>query len=156
MSLEVNTYTPSDVILIFGGYRAEGWDRITISRSVEAFRPVKGIRGKHTRIRDLDTSATIVLSVMQTSPTNDYLSGILEEDFIQGTGRLEITLKDSSGESRFSSVEAYITGFPETTYAEDIEYRSWNIFCQTTDSYHLSGNEKPSNDLIREALRLFN
>ena len=155
MALEVYTYTPSDVYLIFAGYTAIGWDKITIERSSPVFRHIQGIRGKHTRVRDDDTSCTITLSVMQTSPANEYLSEILALDNKNGTGRMEVSLKDTSGNSKFYSVEAYITGYPSTSFSEDIEYRSWTIFCQTTEYFHVGGNEKPSGSLIKEALRLF-
>lgn len=155
MSYEINDYTPSEVILSFGGYRVEGWDQISIEMSTPIFKPIKGIRGKHTRVKDLDTSATISLGVMQTCSANDYLSEILRLDSEQGTGRLSITLQDKSGNSIFSSEEAYITGYPRVDFGEDIVFRPWTIFCQTTVKYVVGGNDKPTSDAIKQAIELF-
>ena len=64
---KVYTYSPSEVQLTFGGYTVTGWQSISITRSVDAFKPVRGIRGKHTRVRSIDTSCTITVTILQTS-----------------------------------------------------------------------------------------
>ena len=145
------TYNPSDVRLKIGGYEVVGWDNVRIARTKFGFNPVQGIRGKHTRVPSGDTSASITLTLVQTSPSNDVLSEIYRLDEIQGTGRIALTLKDSSGKSVFSSSEAYVTGYPETVFSGDFEYRAWTIFCQTTDSYTVAGNTEPST-FITDAL----
>lgn len=141
--MSVNTYSAKDVILSIGGYKIAGWENISISRSVQGFVTVRGIRGKHTRVPTNDSSATIVVSLIQTSPSNDVLTAIHSLDLTNGTGRIALTLKDFSGRSVFNSNEAYILGFPETVFADDFEYRSWSIFCQTTDTFEVGGNTKP-------------
>ena len=148
----VDTYSPSDVLLDIGGYQIAGWDAIVITRRVQAFIPVAGIRGKHTRVPTKDTSATLSISLIQTSPTNDVLSRILDLDIQEGTARINITLKDNSGRSVFSSNEAYITGYPETTFSGDFEMRTWTIFCQTTQSYLVGGNTRPETSLVDRAI----
>lgn len=144
----VKTYNPSDVICDIGGYQLTGWDAIVISRGGPSFVTVKGIRGKHTRVANKDTSATITISLIQTSPSNDVLSRIHELDIQNGTGRMMIMLKDNSGRSVFSSNEAYIVGYPEATFSGDFEMRMWTIFCQTTQSYTIGGNTRPETTLI--------
>lgn len=147
-NMAVNTYSPSNVQLVIGGYSIAGWDNITIERRAQSFIPVYGIRNKHTRVPSGDTSATLTVSLIQTSPTNDVFSAILDMDVAQGTGRIDLTLKDKSGRSVFASSEAYITGYPSTTYSGDFEYRTWTIFCQTTSTYVVGGNTKPENSLV--------
>lgn len=144
----VNTYSPDDVTLIIGGYQAAGWNSISIMRRSNGFVTVAGIRGKHTRVPSGDTSATITLTVIQTSPTNDVLSSVHSMDLIDGAARISLTLKDRSGRSVFSSDEAYIVGYPETTFSGQFEQRVWNIFCQTTGSYTVGGNTRPETSLV--------
>lgn len=151
-SFTVNTYSAKDVSLSFGGYQIAGWDSISITRASPSFVTVKGIRGKHTRVPSGDTSATITVSVLQTSPSNDVLSEVHRLDIENGTGRLDVMLKDSSGKSVFSSDEAYITSYPETTFSGGFEYRSWTIYCQTTKSYNVGGNSYPQTNLFNKAL----
>lgn len=148
----VNTYSPKDVILTIGGYQLTGWQNITVSRSAKSFTVIRGIRGKNTRVSNKDTSATITFSLIQSSQGNDVLSTILTADEENGTARLAITLKDRSGGSIFSSNEAFITGFPVSTFSGQFEYRSWEIFAQSTSTYNVGGNAEGSTGLVDNIL----
>lgn len=144
----VNCYSPSDVILIIAGYQVTGWESITITRRMDSFIPVYGIRGKHTTVPSGDTSATITIPLLQTSQSNDVFSSILGLDEINGTGKLNMSLVDNSGDSVFYSDEARILGYPEVVFSGNFSYRAWRIFCQTTYTYEIGGNGKPSTNLF--------
>lgn len=144
----VFTYTPDDVILIIAGYQVLGWDTIQIPQNSDNFVPIPGIRGKNTRSQNIDTSATLTVSIMQTSQSNDVLSRIHALDIQNGTGRLEVTLRDKSGNSIFSSDDAYIVGYPTPSFSATIEYRNWTIQCQTTSDYQVNGNGKANFSLF--------
>lgn len=146
--VQVNTYSPSDVDLIISGYKVFGWDQISITRNTPGFTPFKGIRGKDSRDRNTSTSATLSLSITSSCPVNTVLSYVHELDLRYGTGRLEIILKDGSGMSRFSSSEAYILAYPPVSFTGDTEYRVWNIACQSTSSWVMGGNTKPTTPLF--------
>ena len=145
--MAVQTYNPSDVRLTIGGYQLAGWNSITIARNKQGVQPVPGIRGKHTRVPTNDTSATVTISMLQTSPSHDVMSAIHGLDLVNGTGRLELSLRDGSGRSVFNTIESYITGYPETTYSDNFEYRTWTIYCQTTNDYVVGGNTKAETTL---------
>lgn len=151
-SFTVQTYSPKDVILTVGGYQLTGWQSISVSRSVKGFTVIRGIRGKNTRVKNVDTSATITLSLLQTAQGNDVLSYIHELDLEEGTARISLLLKDRSGRSVFSSNEAFITGYPTATFSGQFEYRNWEIFAQSTGTYTVGGNAKPATDLLDSAL----
>ena len=142
---KVFTYSPEKVTITFGGYTVTGWQSISIARSVDAFKPIRGIRGKHTRVRNADTSCMITIPLLQTSMSNDVFSRVHELDLQNGTGRISLTVSDLKGTSVFSSVEAYIIGYPEVAYSGEFEYRQWRIFCQTTGSYTIGGNAQVNN-----------
>ena len=142
---KVFCYSPKEVVLTFGGYTVTGWQSISIARSVDAFKPIRGIRGKHTRVRNADTSCMITIPLLQTSMSNGVFSRIHELDLTNGTGRISLTVSDLKGTSVFSSVEAYIVGYPEVVYSGEFEFRQWRIFCQTTGSYTIGGNAQVNN-----------
>ena len=142
---KVYTYSPSEVQLTFGGYTVTGWQSISITRSVDAFKPVRGIRGKHTRVRSIDTSCTITVTILQTSMSNDVLCRIHDLDLEYGSGRIELLLKDMGGTGIFSSAEAYVLGYPEVVYSGEFEYRQWRLFCQNTGNYTIGGNGQTIN-----------
>lgn len=152
-SFSIKTYSPSDVDLVVSGYTIAGWDSISIRRRFDSFKPVYGIRAKHTRVRmgsatERDTSSLITFTLAQESQSNELLSYIHESDIDFGTGRLLITLKDKSGKSIFSSDTAYILNYAESTFTNDFGSRQWRIFCQTTATYVVGGNARPSTGLL--------
>ena len=153
----VATYSPSDVGLVIGGYTLSGWDRISITRRVDNFKPIYGIRGKHTRVRmggkeARESSAFITIILSQESQANDVLSEIHRQDIDQGTARIALTLKDNSGGSVFSSSEAYIMNFAASEFANDFGTREWRIFCQTTETYNVGNNMKPQTTILDTAI----
>lgn len=154
--MSVYRYSPEEVSLTIAGHRVVGWDRIEIKRNSATFREIKGIGGKNTRVRSLDTSATLVVSIMQTSPSNNVLTDIHLKDSIYGTGRLEVTLKGGSGETLITSVEGYVAGYTDAIYTDNIEYRPWVINLQSTDDFFINGNAAPDESFIQEVLERFN
>jgi hypothetical protein len=148
----VSTYSPTDVILNIGGYQVAGWMSIGITRNSRGYTVVKGIRGKNTRVRNQDTSATILVTLMASSQTNDVFSYIHELDMEEGTGRISLTLKDLSGSSVFSTSEAYITGYPAVSKTGQIENTVWEIFAQTTEDFFVGGNARPSTNMFDSAV----
>lgn len=151
-SFTVNTYSPKDVLFVIGGYTFTGWQNITIARNAKSFTPYRGIRGKNTRIRNSDTSAVLTITLLQTSQSNDVLSTILTADEENGTSRIAFTLKDRSGGSVFNSDDAFITGFPVTSFSGQFEYRTWEIFCGSTTTYTVAGNGRPSTNIFDSAV----
>lgn len=145
-------YSPQQVVLTVAGYQITGWQTIRIARSTNGFIPIRGIRGKNTRVKNLDTSATITIPLLQTSQGNDVLSSIHSLDLERGTGRLTLTLKDMSGQSVFSSDEAWVQGYPEVGFSGDAEYRNWSIFCQSTKTYNVGGNASAQGSVFDSVL----
>lgn len=145
---EVATYSPTDVQLVISGYAIQGWNTLSISRTTPEYKMIRGIRGKHTRARSQDTSCSLIVSLSQSSPTNDVFSMILDNDRLTGNGKLKIILKDSSGSSRFESSEAYITGYPTSSYSDGFESRDWTIFCQES-RFHVGGNSNPPTEVVK-------
>lgn len=127
--MSVKTYVPSNLNLLICGYKVEGWTKITVTRNSPTFKQVRGIRGKNTRIRLLDTSAVITLTVPQTEEVNDVLSAISEADSRYGSGRLEIMMSDLSSDTQFSSPTGYITMLPAISYESNLSDNVWEITC---------------------------
>lgn len=150
MSFSVNTYSPSEVTLAFGGYVLTGWNTITLSRNTDTFTPVAGIRGKNTRIKNRNTAATIAFSCLQSGDANDLLTEIHRLDEVNGAARLAITLKDNSGTFLFHTNEGYITSYPDVTFSGQFEYRVWTIQCQSSDTYTVGGNATAQDSLFNQ------
>lgn len=129
MSFDVQTYSPSEVVFTLAGTTISGWDNITIKRSSPSFKMVRGIRNRHTRVRNKDTSAVIEIGLVNTSSSNDLLTAIVEKDEQLGTGRIELMIKDTLGTFSFNSIEAYVAGYADMSFGEDVGTRTWIIEC---------------------------
>ncbi len=138
--MEVLTYVPSNISLIFSGYQLKGWDTIKLQRNSQSFKQIRGIRGKNTRTMLKDTSASLTISVPQTELAHEVFSKILEADLQTGNVRLEIVLSDLTGSSLFATTNAYITGYPTVSYGEDIQNYEWTFMCE--DSYIFVGSAR--------------
>lgn len=147
----VATYSPTQVTLTFGGYPLSGWDTISLQKNQPGYTAVRGIRGKNTRYKNSDTSATISFSCLQTGDANDLMSEIHREDLRLGTGRISLTLKDGSGSTLFHSDEAFIVDFPQTTFSGQFEYRVWTIYCLSSQAdWNIGGNSEAQNSLFNK------
>ena len=129
MSFNVTTYSPTEVVFTLAGTTVSGWDSISIKRNSPPFKIVRGIRGKSARVKNNDTSATIEVILMSTSDTNQLFRNIVQQDELYGSARIELTIKDTLGTEVFNSIDAYLTGYPETNYEVDISTRVWTIEC---------------------------
>jgi hypothetical protein len=152
--MDVFTYRPGEVVLSICGYTLEGWSSISVAQSSPVFKQIKGIRGKHTRVKLQDKAGTFKITLTQTSIANDVLSELLTLDSATGTARLEVVLKDTAGTSLFSSTTAYIEGFPEVTFSASQSERNWTILCDSMDSHFVGGNAEQGVDLASIISRL--
>ena len=130
--MEVKTYSPKMIGMTFGGAKVEGWNTITISRSSPSFTFIKGIRGKHTRVKTGDTSCTLTVNAPQTSVLNDIFDQIVNLDEKHGNGKLNISIRDMLGSEVFSCSEAYVEGMAERSYEANTSERSWIIRCMNS------------------------
>lgn len=145
--MTVTTYDPRSVLFTLGGSILVGWNSMASSRK-PPFNKVEGIRGKHTRTKNLDTSAVIRISLPMSSEWNGIFSDILTQDLIYGTGRCEIMLKDTSGGTLIQSVEAYITNYADVSFDNTISERVWTIQCLSTESYSVGGTTQPVSSIL--------
>ena len=147
-SFTVATYRPKDVVMSFGGYVITDWQSMLISRNSKVFTQHKGIGGKNTRVYNPDTSCTIKVRVLQSGMANAIMSEVIKLDAIHKTARLELIVKDNSGESLFTTTTAYITGYPQVDYSENFEWREWEIMCDDSNEFIISGNERPQSAIV--------
>lgn len=146
--MSVLTYSPDSISLIFGGYKVSGWNKIAIERNKEFVRQIRGIRGKNSKEVSMDTGCTITLTVPQAAEVNTILSLILKnEEDTRGKVRLEISLKDSSGNSVFSSLECYIGGWPKVEYTDTLSDIEWKFLCDSSE-WKITGSESNRGTLV--------
>ena len=141
MNTIVQTYSPEDVVFTICDYKIQDWDEIRITPSEPSFKRIKGINGKGTRVRCTSkNSATIDFSILQTSEANNVLTEIHRQDMMYGTGRLEVSIKDLSGQTHITSFEAYLESAPILTFKDSVELIEWTLICESLESMNTGGN----------------
>lgn len=146
----VLTYTPSDVIVAISGYIVTGVVSVNITWNAETFKKVSGIRGQVTRVQNRDTSATMTIELLQTSSTNDVFTDLLIEDKSKQSSRLQVSVKDTSGRTEISSLDAFIASFPEVSFSDGFTNRVWTIHMLSTTT-SVGGNGKQFPDIFNAA-----
>lgn len=133
--MDVLTYVPSNVVLLISGVQIEGWNTIKITRNAPSFKQVRGIRGKNTRTRIKDSSASITIETPQTELINEVFSKCLEADEQTGNVRLDITLREITGTSFFNTTTGYVLGRPELSYSNGLANNTWSLSCDDSQMY---------------------
>lgn len=149
--MDVLTYSPGQVVITVCGFVVEGWSNVSITFNSPVFRQIRGIRGKNTRVRNKDSSATVRISLIQSSIANDVFTSLLHEDRNSGASRLDITIKDNSGTGLFVSQTAYIEGFPEVSYSASQSERVWTVLCDKSLTVRVGGNAEQGVDFMSMA-----
>lgn len=133
--MQVLTYVPSNVVMLLSGLQIEGWETIKIAENSPTFKQVRGIRGKNTRTRIIDSSATITITTPQTELINEVLDMCLQADKVTGNVRLDITLREITGTSFFNTTTGYVLGRPELSYSKGIAMHTWTLSCDDSQMF---------------------
>lgn len=141
----VRTYAPAEVNLSIAlvhqvtGYAADS--AISLQKETDVFGKAKGAHGHVGRIHSPDMTHILQVTLAQTSPSNVVLNALYSVDDASRLGMFPIFLKDSSGQSVFTSPTCWIETLPEVTYSNGIENRTWTIACANT-VFGVAGNSR--------------
>ncbi len=111
---------------ILSGF-AEGDDAIMVEFDTEQWNLNIGADGEGTRSKSNNSAGKITLKLMQGSPSNDILNAAYQVDKIAGQGLGAVFIKDNSGRSLHTAVEAWIEKMPNVAYGANSGSREWVI-----------------------------
>lgn len=144
------TFAPNDVTVVItqsstgiahivSGYSEDSI--VNIERVAETFTLYTGADNTSTRIYNANKSATITLSLQQTSASNDILSALYSNDSASrnSSGLFSLQISDVSGRSRYFSDDAYVGVVPNSAFANSMQTRDWVIHAHNLDTY-IGGN----------------
>lgn len=126
--MAVRTYDPKQVVISIGGVPMSGFSEGTfleVDRDEPTWNKVVGADGLVTRSKTNNLSGTLTLTLKQSSPSNDVLSGFLAIDEATNQGVVPVLVKDLSGNSIYFSANAWITQYANSTFGKDISDRQW-------------------------------
>ncbi len=125
----MKTIDAKKVIISFGGKNITGYadgEFVSIDTN-DAFADQVGADGEMVRIKSNDTSAEVMLTLMQSSKSNQDLSDIAILDQATGAGVLPFSLTDLTGTTLVAGAEAWIKKKPKVGYSKSGETRAWTI-----------------------------
>jgi len=154
--MSVFTYSPCDIILSINDFIVEDFadgSFLEVNQNSYNYRQVRGIRGKHTRVHTRDRSGVITFRLMQTSKQNQILSQLANQDDLNQTGLLLVTIRDVGGDTGVQFGNAYLEGNPNLTFqARTTTPNEWRIYYEFVTRYDVGGNAKGVVDILTGAL----
>ena len=128
--MAVRTYDPKQVIITVGGVPMSGFSDGTfleIDRNEPTWNMVVGADGLVTRGKTNNFSGTMTLTLKQSSPSNDVLSGFMAIDEASNAGVFPILVKDLSGNSIYFAGQAWVSQYANSTFDKHISESQWTI-----------------------------
>lgn len=136
--MAVATYDPSEVVITISGVPMSGFSDGTfleIDRNEPTWNTVVGADGLVTRGKTNNFSGTLTLTLKQSSPSNDVLSGLMALDEANNTGVFPILVKDLSGNSIYFAGQAWITQYANSSFDKAITDRQWVMTLAQADIF---------------------
>ncbi len=128
--MPVKTYDPKQVVLSIGGVSMGGYADgtfINITSLNDAYATKAGADGEIARAKSNDNRGELVLTLLQTSLSNDILSAIYTLDQVSNEGVVPILLKDLSGLTTYFSGAGWIRKLPDASFEKEISNREWTF-----------------------------
>lgn len=143
MSGGVKTYDPNNVQIILGGAPMSGFADgtfVSVASDENLYNKTVGADGEVSRARLNNKSATITLTLKQTSSSNDVLSNYAALDQASDSGVFPLMIKEiGSGRTLLFTQAAWVEKFPDTAYSKDVEDREWTIATSQMNTF-IGGN----------------
>lgn len=108
---------------------------LEIDRNEPTWNVVVGADGLVTRGKTNNFSGTMTLTLKQSSPSNDVLSGFMALDEATNNGVFVVLVKDLSGNSIYFSAQGWVTQYANSTFDKNITDRQWVITLAEADIF---------------------
>lgn len=122
------TYDPKNVSVIVGGSIMTGFADgtfVEVERNENAFNLKIGVDGEGTRAKSNNKSGKVTITLMQSSPSNDTLSGFTAADELSNTGAVPVLVKDNSGRTICTALTAWVQKYANASFAKEVTTRKW-------------------------------
>lgn len=128
----------SQIIISLGGVQLLGLasgTTVKVARMTPTFKSTVGSGGDVVRSRSRDKRATVTITVLASSPANDYLSSLHATDMATGNGVQPLLIKDLNGSTVIDSAQAWPTQPPDAEFSDEQPTRDWVIECADADMF---------------------
>lgn len=141
---ELKTYDPKRISIIIGSHVVKGYAEdtfISIEPAGDGTQAQAGADGEVARSLSNNPLHNIVVTLQQTSDTNDYLSDLLNRDRASGGGGVvPLQVLDLRGTSVFAASQAWVVNWPTIENGATVGEREWTLAAVAT-GIHVGGNQ---------------
>lgn len=129
-------YSAKGVAISWNGLPFKGLDEgtfIRLSRQSNIRQRVVGAQGDVALTKYADRTGNIEITLMQTSPTNNVLSGIMvaqESELFEGDVVSNFLIYDPSGSVMATGINAWLEKAPEIQLGKDQSPKTWTFGCE--------------------------
>jgi Protein of unknown function (DUF3277) len=127
-------YDPKNVSVVIGGQTISGFTDGTFlmaERNEQMFTLKVGVDGIGTRAKSNNQSGKVTITLHQSSPSNDYLSGLVQSDELANTGVIAILIRDNLGTTLVSALTAWFQKFANVEDGKEVANRVWVLETDT-------------------------
>lgn len=120
------TYNSANVTMVFGGKLITGWadgDFVKVSFNEDAVMLTVGTDGIGTRSFSRNTSGNVEITLMASSPSNDYFSAVYLADQQSQTGALPFLLRDASGLTLVTAETMWVKKMSDVMFSRQVSQR---------------------------------
>ncbi len=128
--MAITTYDPKQVVVSFLGNLLTGYAAgsfVTVQRTEDSFKLHIGADGEGVRTRSNNRSGTIVVKLVQTSPSNDILAAASAADELSGTGLGPAFVKDLGGRTLAVAQNAWVKKPATIDFGAEVGDREWTL-----------------------------
>lgn len=124
-------YDPGRNLVVLNGVLIQGFGEgtfIKVSRMTPTFSSKVGAGGDVVRAKSRDRRLKVEITLMQSSPSNDYLSAlcVADENVDAGVGAVgPFLMKELNGTTLCAGAAAWVTQPADAEYAADVSMRTW-------------------------------
>lgn len=142
--MTLRTFDPASVVISIGGVPISGFADGTfleLTADDPQFTKVVGSDGFTTRVKSNNYGGVLTITLAQSSPSNDVLTGFLQLDRLTNRGVVPILIKDLSGTTLIFSATGWIQQFPDVTFGNELNNRAWILDLAEIDLFIGGNNE---------------
>ncbi len=100
---------------------------IAVNRNNPNWTLVSGASGETARSKSNDKTGTVELTLMQSSASNNILSGFLSGDEFNNGGKFSFRLEDHASETIITAGEMWIQQAPTVEFGKELGDRVWTL-----------------------------
>jgi hypothetical protein len=129
MSNNLHTFSINEFIFTFGTTIVSGFAEgtfVNITMDAPMWTAMQGTDGEVCRVLRNKTMATITLTLLQTSMTNDDLTALMQAD-VSGNIPEPLVIKDLNGTTVALAAQCWIEKYSNTGFGDTAQTREWTI-----------------------------